>query len=66
MPPRAMWVSIAILAGLPISAGLVAALVLAADFPLFAGLLLLAVLDVAILVGGYIAIRRSFSDAPEG
>ena len=66
MPPRAMWVSIAILAGLPASAGLVAALVLAADFPLISGLLLLAVLDVAILVGGYIAIRRSFSDAPDG
>ncbi len=64
MPPRTMWVSIAILAALPASAGLVAALVLAADFPLVGGLLLLAALDVVILLVGYIAVRRSFSSLP--
>ena len=64
MPPSTMWVSIAILAALPASAGLVVALVLATGLPLWGGLLLLMALDIAILVAGYIAVRRPFSSSP--
>ena len=56
--------AIAILAALPASAGLVVALVLATGLPLWGGLLLLMALDIAILVAGYIAVRRPFSSSP--
>ncbi len=48
-----------IAAALALSAVAVVALVLLTDAPVWAGLALLAVLDVAIIAGGYWAVRRA-------
>ena len=52
---------VGILAALPLSAALVILLVAYAGMPALAGLALLAVLDAGIVLGGYLAVRRSLS-----
>jgi membrane protein implicated in regulation of membrane protease activity len=49
----------AILLALPLSAAAIALLVIVVGMPLWAGLTALAVIDVAIIVGGYVAVKRS-------
>ncbi len=53
-----MRVGFAIIVGLAASAALTVVLVAAAGAPVWAGLALLAVLDVAIIGWGYAAVRR--------
>ena len=53
-----MRVGFAIIVGLAASAALTVVLVVAAGAPVWAGLVLLAVLDVAIIGWGYAAVRR--------
>ena len=52
---------IGILVALPLSAALVVVLVAFAGLPVIAGLVLLAVLDTGIVLGGYLAVRRSLA-----
>ena len=51
----------AILLSLPLSAAAIALLVIVVGVPLWAGLAALAVIDVAIIVGGYVAVKRSLA-----
>ena len=53
-----MRVGFAIIVGLAASAALTVVLVAAAGAPVWAGLVLLAVLDVALIGWGYAAVRR--------
>ena len=66
MPAKTIWTIVAIGIGLPLSAAGVVVLVAATDLPAAAGLAILAALDLAIIVGGYVAVRRSLSSAPHG
>ena len=63
MAARTIWLIVGILAALPLSAALVVVLVAFADLLPLAGLALLAVLDVAIVAGGYFVVRRSLMAA---
>ena len=49
-----------IMFGLALSAAAVVALVVGLGAPIWAGLLVLAVLDIVIITWGYAAVRRSF------
>jgi hypothetical protein len=51
----------AILLALPLSAAAIALLVIVVGVPLWVGLTALAVIDVAIIVGGYAAVKRSLA-----
>jgi hypothetical protein len=61
MPPGVLRISIAILMALPLSGVLVIFLVLVAEIPILSALLILGVLDISVVFGGYYLIRRSLS-----
>ena len=61
MPALTIWLSIGVSVALLVVAGGLVALAMTTDIPIVAALLLLAVLDLVIIVGGYIAVRRSLS-----
>ena len=66
MPAKTIWTIVAIGLGLPLSAAGVILMVAATDLPAIAGLAILAAVDLAIIVGGYVAVRRSLSSTPRG
>ena len=63
MPASTIWLVIAIGLALPASGALVVVLAVFAGLHIGVGLLLLLVLDVAIVVGGYVAVRGSLAAA---
>ncbi len=63
MPSLTIWLSIGISVALLVVAGGLVALAMTTDLPIVAALLLLAVLDLVIIVGGYVAVRRSLSSS---
>ncbi len=63
MPALTIWLSIGISVALLVVAGGLVALAMTTDLPVVAALLLLAVLDLVIIVGGYVAVRRSLSSS---
>ncbi len=63
MPALTIWLSIGISVALLVVAGGLVALAMTTDLPVVAALLLLAVLDLIIIVGGYVAVRRSLSSS---
>ncbi len=63
MPASTIWLIIAVGLALPASAALVVVLVIFTGLPVVAGLLLLVAFDVAIVVGGYVAVRGSLAAA---
>jgi hypothetical protein len=56
---RTTWIGLGIMLGLALSAVGVVVLVVALGAPILLGLAVLAVLDVAIIVWGYVAVQRS-------
>ena len=63
MPALTIWLSIGVSVALLVVAGGLVALAMTTDLPVVVALLLLAVLDLVIIVGGYIAVRRSLSSS---
>ena len=63
MPASTIWLVIAIGLALPAGGALVVVLAVFAGLHIGVGLLLLLVLDVAIVVGGYVAVRGSLAAA---
>jgi hypothetical protein len=61
MPTNTIWLGVAILVGLLASGAGIIVLVAIAAVPIATGLILLAMLDAVIIVGGYMAVRRSLS-----
>ena len=63
MPASTIWLVIAIGLALPASGALMVVLAVFTGLHIGVGLLLLLVLDVAIVVGGYVAVRGSLAAA---
>ena len=66
MPKRTIWTIAAVGLALPIGAVLIIALVLFTPLPVVGGLLLLLLLDIAIVSGGYVMVRGSMAGEDKG
>lgn len=63
MPAVTIWLITAIGLGLPTTAAIVAILIVVTPLPAGVGLGLLLLADIAIILGGYAAVRRSLRSA---
>ena len=66
MPKRTIWTIAAVGLALPIGAVLIIALVLFTPLPVVGGLLLLFLLDIAIVSGGYVMVHGSMAGEDKG